>query len=196
MLGRLEEVLSTPATIRLFETEFRRAYEAELAGDGREKSIDALRSELQKQESVQGRLLDALEAGESEGVRARLQTSEKKLRELAERLQAAKSARPTMPLPEVAVQHVRLMLAQYPRLLTADAKIGQKLLRDLFGGELLLVPIQRPAGKDETRSTFAYEVSGSLLLQGLLIPVGTKDGLSVVAGARYAGWMLMGLPCR
>ena len=78
-------------------------------------------------------------------------------------------------------------LDRLARTLETNPPEGQATLKALLG-QLTLTPMEKKpdAGKGESRSTWAYQVTGSLYLPDILVLIGEKPGSpSVVAGTGF-----------
>jgi|APLak6261679142_1056127.scaffolds.fasta_scaffold00004_20 DNA invertase Pin-like site-specific DNA recombinase len=169
VFGFFDEKLLSEEAIAFFEAEFRAAFTKAQEDDGRAAKVAELERDIDAQKTRIERLLDAVEAGESKSVRARIQSAEAQLEAMNAQL-AEMLARPRPPAPVPTSRLIGQALRELKRMLETRPEDAKDMLRTLVG-ELKLTPRESAdVGKNETRSTF-YEVSGSAFLQNLLIPL-------------------------
>ncbi len=200
LFDELTSRLLTPVCVDFFVQEFRQAFKDEVGNGAADSKIEKLEAEVLTQEGRIKRLVDFLASGEqSTAVAVTLREEEEKLKNLYRDLANLKSDRQQFfPPPTKAIKN------ELERLRAAinghDPTAAKATLKALIG-ELKLTPVETTAdGEDElpeppepsgpqkkrSRSLWNYQVTGSLYLQNLLIPVeGVPVRPSVVAGAGF-----------
>ena len=195
VIEELKKKLFTPENLAFYEDQFRQAF----ADARKEQGLDAHANDVERQlgdakKAVENLLGYLKNQGHSEAVARELTQAETRVRTLEAELAALMpNGRLVFSPPKKAIRDGLLRLQE---TLYADPVAAREMLKAVVG-ELTLTP--RPAAevgltkptkaattgaqKDESR-TPCYEVSGSVFLPNLLIPLGS-GGPSVVAGAGF-----------
>jgi DNA invertase Pin-like site-specific DNA recombinase len=195
VVDEVKKKLLSPDNIAFYEAQFRKVFDKarkDSGADARAKEIE--RQIVDTRKAIKNLLSFLKTNGGSESVARELAEAEAKERELtAELASLASEGRTIFPPPGKAIRDGLLRLQG---TLYADPVAARELLKTLIG-ELKLTPRLPPVdvaatGTDDTSAgasqkeesrTPCYEVSGSVFLPNLLIPLGS-GGPSVVAGAR------------